>query len=123
MKEPKTSQITFNSHLESQFAMLWDYHYPSIDLVHDAQVPEVSKFGIKYRYDFLQFQSKVAIEIQGGVWMPKGGHNTANGLQRDYEKCNLIQLCGWDTFLISEDMMTDEWIHRIANHMKTRSIV
>lgn len=112
--------IKFNSHLEFQFAHHWDILYPNIDLVHDCTIEAVSSIGDSYRYDFLQFQSKVAIEIQGGVWSPKMAHNSGAGLQRDYHKCNLAQICGWNAFMLSEDMLTDEWLHLIAKHIKSR---
>jgi len=46
-----------------------------------------------YRADFLI--DKIIIEINGGTWMQKSGHNTAKGIQRDYEKSNVAQLAGF----------------------------
>ena len=112
--------VKFNSHLEFQFAQHWDILYPDIDLVHDAQIASVSALGTAYRYDFLQMDSRVTIEIQGAVWSPKAAHNSGGGIQRDYKKCNLAQIQGWSAFQLSEEMMTDEWIHRIADHVKSR---
>lgn len=47
----------------------------------------------QYRADFLI--GKIIVEINGGTWMRKSGHNTATGIQRDYEKSNTAQLAGF----------------------------
>ena len=37
----------------------------------------------------------IIVEINGGTWMRKSGHNTSKGIHRDYEKSNLAQLNGY----------------------------
>jgi len=49
----------------------------------------------KFRFDFAYVPQKLAIEVEGGIWMKKGGHNTAKGIQRDMEKQNLAVKHGW----------------------------
>ena len=55
----------------------------------------------KFAYDFYinrkHFDdAELLIEIQGGTFMRKGGHNTGVGIQRDCEKSNLATLAGYD---------------------------
>jgi very-short-patch-repair endonuclease len=49
----------------------------------------------KFRADFALIIPRILVEVQGGIWMDKGGHNTGLSLRRDYEKANLAQLAGW----------------------------
>lgn len=44
---------------------------------------------------------KIAVEINGGIWMEKSGHNTGTGIKRDQDKANLLLELGWR--LISVD--------------------
>lgn len=58
-----------------------------------------------YRIDYCWPEYKVALEVNGGIHMQRGGHNTAAGLQRDYEKNNLLQSLGWKTIAVTPDQM------------------
>jgi very-short-patch-repair endonuclease len=49
----------------------------------------------RFEIDFAYPEKKAGIEIQGGQYMKKSGHNSATGLSRDYEKQNLALLNGW----------------------------
>jgi hypothetical protein len=49
----------------------------------------------KWRVDFRILGTMLLVEINGGTWMAKSGHNTAQGIQRDYEKSNAAQLLGY----------------------------
>jgi len=51
--------------------------------------------GRKFMADFFFRDAKLIVEINGGTWMRKSGHNTAQGIQRDYEKSNAAQLLGF----------------------------
>lgn len=53
--------------------------------------------GRRYRFDCAHRELKIAVEIQGGVWMPKSGHSRLGRL-RDMEKSNLVQLEGYWAF-------------------------
>jgi very-short-patch-repair endonuclease len=103
------------SHLERNFESLWDELYPDIDLYTEEQlIPKR-----KYRFDFVNKEAKVAIEINGQIWS-KGGHSSGTGLQRDYEKMNLAQCLGYAVFQLSSDMINEYWINNIANTIKMR---
>lgn len=61
--------------------------------------------GRKYRGDAVNKKRKIIIEINGGIWMPKGGHNTGFALERDYEKFNLAVLDNWKPLLYSPETL------------------
>ena len=47
----------------------------------------------KWRADFII--GKLMVEVEGGLWLKKGGHNTAKGIMRDMEKSNAAQAMGY----------------------------
>lgn len=49
----------------------------------------------KFRADFCWSEYRLIVEINGGTWMKKSGHNTGTGILRDYEKSNAAQLMGY----------------------------
>lgn len=52
--------------------------------------------GRLYRFDIVNRQLKISIEIQGGIFQQKNkAHNTINGRLRDMDKSNLAQVSGW----------------------------
>lgn len=54
----------------------------------------------KFRFDFANVSNKVAVEIQGGVFI-YGGHSTGMGITRDCEKLALAILNGWTLFMFT----------------------
>jgi len=52
--------------------------------------------GRRFAYDFfigsLNRDMPLLIELQGGIWMKRAGHNTGKGIQRDCLKLNLATL-------------------------------
>jgi hypothetical protein len=102
-----------SSHLENQFVNLWLYYYPSIDLHAEYRFHPTRKF----RLDFAHLDSKIGIELNGQIWK-KGGHSSGKGLQRDYEKLNLLSSMGWRLFCLSSEMITIENINLIAETIK-----
>ena len=47
----------------------------------------------KWRWDFVV--ENLAIEIQGGIWMEKGAHNTGSAITRDCEKARAAIMAGY----------------------------
>jgi hypothetical protein len=107
------------SHLEQQFADLWLSLYPDIDLHSEYRFSPPRR----YRWDFCHLESKIAIEIQGGVWMGKSGHSGGTGLVKDYEKLNLAASLGWRVFLLADSMITVEYLGSIASTISTPGVV
>lgn len=52
--------------------------------------------GRKFRFDAANPTEKIAIEVEGGIWMGKqGGHTSGIGYTQNMEKYNLAVLDGW----------------------------
>lgn len=49
----------------------------------------------KWRFDFAWPNQMLAVEIQGGIYMKKGGHTSVTGFQRDCDKFNAGVILGW----------------------------
>ncbi len=49
----------------------------------------------RFRFDFSHTQSRVAVELDGGTFGGKSGHNTGQGIEDGYEKANAAQRLGW----------------------------
>jgi very-short-patch-repair endonuclease len=91
--------------LEKSFLNLWSSMYPDIQLQTQHKVIP----NRRYRFDFAHVDSKVAIEIQGGIWI-KSGHTTGQGLQSSYAKLNLASYHDWMVFQLSSDMISPTWL-------------
>lgn len=52
-----------------------------------------------WRFDFAYPESRLAIEIEGGVWN-QGRHVTGTGFEEDCNKYNTAALLGWYVFRI-----------------------
>ena len=48
----------------------------------------------KWRFDFAWPEQKVALEIEGGVWV-QGRHTRGSGYVKDMEKYNAAATAGW----------------------------
>lgn len=62
--------------------------------------------GRKFACDFCWPEERLSVEIMGGSWTG-GGHNTALGQAKDYEKHNLMIRLGWRTLYYSTPMCKD----------------
>lgn len=107
-----TIKAMAKSHLEEKFIFLWEQKYPHIIL--DREVKLIP--NRRFRFDFVHSDSKVAIEINGGNW-GRGRHTRASALDSEYAKINLAQLEGWEVYLLSGDMLTDEWLGRVGERI------
>lgn len=48
----------------------------------------------KWRFDYAVPAMKIAIEIEGGLWV-SGRHNRPVSMIKDFEKYNEAAMCGW----------------------------
>lgn len=58
--------------------------------------------GRKFRFDCANPSKKIAIEIEGGLWIT-GRHNQPIGMIQDMEKYNLAVLNGWKVLRYTTD--------------------
>ncbi len=119
------------SALEDQFLNLWQAHYPKLVLEREFSDIDAwekdyqerylkSKRSKRYRLDFAHLQSKVGVEIQGGVYN-RGRHVTGSGYERDCKKYNLAYTSEWTIFLLTNAMAKDSaWLSLIAAHIAAR---
>lgn len=70
----------------------------------------------KWRFDFAYPEQLLALEVQGGIHMAKGGHNTAAGITRDCEKGNEAVVLGWRVLHVTAAQIDDgsaiDWLRR-----------
>src|SRR3990167_3527495 len=57
----------------------------------------------KWKFDYAWPKQRLALEIEGGIWMAKGAHNTGKAILRDMEKYNEATLLGWRVLRITHD--------------------
>ena len=56
--------------------------------------------------DFAFLDVKLGIEIDGGIWLAKGGHNTGKGYLEDRLKEQAALLLGWVIYRVVPEMIT-----------------
>jgi very-short-patch-repair endonuclease len=61
----------------------------------------------RYRADFAWPACRILVELDGGLYMAKSGHNTLRAIERDMEKANLAQALGYRLFRFSSRMVKD----------------
>ena len=71
-----------------------------LQLLKDAKLPvPESEFRFhperKWRFDFAYVEQKIAIEIEGALYVKNKGHNSVTGILRDIEKYNEAAILGW----------------------------
>ena len=59
----------------------------------------------KWRVDVAHVQRRIAIEINGGVWMKGGAHALPTNILRDYEKANELNLAGWLVLIVTPEQV------------------
>lgn len=101
-KQPKPATKKNSSELERKFMRIWD----------QLGGPELSteyRFhqARKWRFDFAHFPSRVAVEIEGGIWSG-GRHTRGYGFENDAEKYLSATLLGWVVFRLTGRMITGE---------------
>jgi very-short-patch-repair endonuclease len=103
-----------SSELENKFLNLWG-SLCNIPLIEEYRFSSKRRF----RFDFAHRESKVAIEINGGIFI-KSGHSSSSGLSRDYEKLNLAQLEDWQVYQLSSKMINESNLKLIQQKIEER---
>jgi very-short-patch-repair endonuclease len=67
----------------------------------------------KWRFDYAHPFYKIAIEIEGGLWV-KGRHNRPTGYIKDMEKYNAATLRGWRVFRYTPDQIKADMVNDIT---------
>ena len=66
----------------------------------------------KWRFDFAWPDRKIAVEVEGGVFLPKGGHTTGVGYTKNCEKYNAAALLGWVVLRYTSAMVREGVAYR-----------
>ncbi len=108
IKQPKTSS------LEARFLLLWK-------ALHGPELEREYRFHPKRRWraDFAHLESRVLIEIEGGVWT-RGRHVTPRGFQSDAEKYLTATLNGWSVLRLTDAQLTTEIMIDIIGYVRQR---
>jgi hypothetical protein len=78
----------------------------------------------RWRFDFAHPASKVAVEIEGGIFIA-GRHTRGAGFVGDCEKLNTAQLMGWIIYRIPttlKDADMQMWAQSIALFAEARAL-
>src|ERR1700759_4634799 len=66
--------------------------------------------GRRFRFDFAWVKEKVAVEIEGGIWV-RGRHSRGPGMMSDMEKDNQAGLMGWRVFRFTPIQLKEWDVH------------
>lgn len=125
------------SHLEQRFAAAWVVRCPDLPFEREYRLPAwvqwaqerkmlgMSKRAHVMRADFAWPAAKVAVEVQGGIWI-KGGHSSGSGIDRDAAKSFLAQADGWMLAAMTERMFTRQaeiWLPRLEEAIRARWVL
>lgn len=81
------------------------------------KIPEDNRFI----FDFAYPDIKLVIEVDGGIWMKKGAHNTGNAIIRDCKKNNRAVLSGYALLRFTTDRIeSGEALNEIEMALKER---
>ena len=58
----------------------------------------------KWRFDFAWPEKKLAVEIQGGLYV-NGGHNRGAAMEKEYEKLGEAMKMGWNVYQCGPNMV------------------
>ena len=62
----------------------------------EPEYPFAKHLGRRWRFDFAWPDRWLAVEVDGGAWVPGGGRHTRGaGFAADHDKMNRAMLLGW----------------------------
>ena len=104
------------SHLEAEFLLAWR-------AIEGPSLIREFRFHVdrKWSFDFAHPWTRVAIEIDGGLWVRGGGgHNSPQGYEADCYRGNAAIICGWRVFRLTGGMITIDNLQAIADYIGGR---
>ena len=71
----------------------------------------------RFRFDLCWPAVRLAVEVQGGIFLPKGAHTSGKGVTRDCEKAALAMIEGWRVLPVTGGQVRSglalKWIERL----------
>jgi very-short-patch-repair endonuclease len=74
--------------------------------------------GRRWRFDFAHVATRIAVEVNGGVWI-SGRHNRGQGYINDCEKMFHAAELGWRVFPLTPEQITVDNVQTIARTIQT----
>jgi very-short-patch-repair endonuclease len=76
----------------------------------------------KWRFDYALVEKRIAIEVEGGVWV-KGRHTRGAGYIKDMEKYTEAAIRGWCVIRVTPEQLNGftaiEWLRRAMDMRET----
>lgn len=104
------------SALEQSFALFWKACKGPALIAESRLIP-----GRKWRCDYVHPESRIVIELEGGVWS-NGRHSRGAGFVADCEKYLALTLAGYRVIRLTKEQITVPIIERIVEFMRGKSI-
>ena len=103
------------SKLENRFLLLWRIaHGPGLEREFQFHPTR------RWRADFAHLPSRTLIEIEGGIFMRRGGRHTRGaGYAKDAEKYLEAVMAGWTVLRLTERQLEIGLIERVAAWLNT----
>lgn len=60
-----------------------------------------------WRFDLAWPELRLAVEVEGGIWMRRGHHSSGKGFESDCEKYNTAAIAGWKVLRVTPGMIDD----------------
>jgi hypothetical protein len=70
----------------------------------------------RWRFDYAWIPQKIAMEIEGGVWI-RGRHNRGTGFLKDMEKYNSAAILGWRIVRFTPQQFSSGEAHEFIRDM------
>lgn len=96
-------------------ALCHEYIWP----VPDSEVRLIE--GRRFLADFVWYRAKLVVEVQGGVWMRRGGHTGGRAQIDDMEKLNELQLAGYRVLQVTPGQVTDGTLTKLLARVLPRT--
>lgn len=76
----------------------------------------------KWRADYAILAHKILIEVEGGIWLPKGGrHNRGVGYVKDLSKYNTATSMGWSILRVQpKELLSSSTLEFIKETIKNK---
>lgn len=115
-KKPSRKTFDKSSHLEEALFIKLITMGEEIDLCRPGRNCRYLQ-PTAFEFDFSWTSLKIAIEVQGGLHLRRGGHTSHAGIRRDQYKLALAQSKGWILLQFPPEVCTDAATWRIWERM------
>lgn len=76
----------------------------------------------KWRFDYAIVPIKLAIEIEGGIWI-QGGHSRGSGFMKNIDKYNEATIFGWHLLRFAPAQIIDRiYLDKIRRFLYNKSV-